>query len=249
MKLHSQKTFKCNFCDYKTAVKGSLQRHKLGHATKVECLICKKKVTSLQNHIRVHKPKGSCPICKKMIIQHHLPQHMKKHTRAHKCGNCEENFDDREALRRWVTKCSSFSFDDWLLILDTTWPTTMRDSSSSAIADRCSNLKSYWKIINSITKRSKFVMFVKSRFPHQILCILIGQENIWRRMGSFKSPKVSFQIDYIVPSANVRFLLTARVLNRTGPFICDKCESVCSSRTTFRKHQFRYKIIFNRFCL
>lgn len=169
MKLHSQKTFECNVCDYKTAVKGSLQRHKLGHATKVECLICKKQVTSMQNHIRVHKPKGSCPICKKMIIPHHLPQHMKNHTRAHKCGNCEENFDDREALRRWVTKCSNFSFDDWLSLLDTTWPITMRDSSLSAIADRFSTLKSNWNGIKSITMRSKLVVFVRNYFPLWIL--------------------------------------------------------------------------------
>lgn len=98
---HSKKTFTCNICDYKTAAKRNLQKHKLVHAATVECLICHKKVTSLKQHMRSHRPKKRCLICKKMYANRNMAEHMKRHDRkSYKCESCEQTFDKKEYLRR-----------------------------------------------------------------------------------------------------------------------------------------------------
>lgn len=110
--IHSKKSFECNICEYKTTRKSHFERHKLTHAEKVECPICKKLVNEA-SHMRIHEPRISCPICKKMFKKHCLKNHMKMHTRksSQKCENCDENFKSREDLRRWAAEELNFESD------------------------------------------------------------------------------------------------------------------------------------------
>lgn len=108
---YKKECFECNVCDYKSAVKSHLETHKLTHAAKVECPTCKKQVTSLQNHMRTHKPKNG-PVCQKVVNEQNFSKHIKTHVKAHKCGKCEEIFEKREALRRWVAVWSNSCFDE-----------------------------------------------------------------------------------------------------------------------------------------
>lgn len=102
-RVHDKKQLACKKCDYKTALNSKLDRHKQVHATKVECPICQKLVSSLKSHIKnAHeaKPivKGSCPICQKVMGKTRIKRHMKTH--VHKCGNCDKVFKSRKDLRR-----------------------------------------------------------------------------------------------------------------------------------------------------
>lgn len=85
-RTYAQKKFSCNVCDYKTAWKQEMMRHKLIHDTKVECPICKKQVTSLPNHMPVHKPKFPCAVCHFMYHKADIRTHMNTH-RIRKCKN------------------------------------------------------------------------------------------------------------------------------------------------------------------
>lgn len=99
--IHWTKKFTCNICEYKTAKRCHLQKHKLIHATKVECPICHKQVALLKDHIGTHEPKERCLICNKMYIKRNVSAHMKVHGRkACKCERCEQAFDNKEHLRR-----------------------------------------------------------------------------------------------------------------------------------------------------
>lgn len=101
MKVHGSKNLTCNICDYKTFKNSLLESHKLMHAAKVECPICKKQVSSLKLHMKYHNPKQSCTVCRKLVHVFGLKQHMQIH--SNKCKECKKNFDNIEALRRLVT--------------------------------------------------------------------------------------------------------------------------------------------------
>lgn len=104
MKVHSKKNFSCNICDYKTANKSRFKMHRLTHGDKVECPICRKRVSLLsRHHSKVHRPKKSCPVCQKMLQGHQIKRHMKTHSTVLRCEICEERFVCREALRRRVS--------------------------------------------------------------------------------------------------------------------------------------------------
>lgn len=97
---HIKKKFTCNICDYKFATKQDLQRHRMIHATKVECPICQKPVASLKVHMTWHRPKERCLICNEMYAKNNMSTHMKRHVRkAYKCESCEMAFDKKEPLR------------------------------------------------------------------------------------------------------------------------------------------------------
>lgn len=98
--MHSMKRFACNVCDYKSANRTSLKHHKLVHAAKVECPICKKAVSSMKQHMKNHKPKKLCPICQKMISYRHLSLHMKSHAKVTRCNSCSQHFDNKVDLQR-----------------------------------------------------------------------------------------------------------------------------------------------------
>lgn len=107
---HCGKRFCCNVCDYKAANKTQLKYHKLIHADKVECTICKQPVTSLKGHMKTHTLKGRCSICQKLFSARNLTTHMKMHTRVRKCGSCNEKFDYKEDLRRFVKQIKGLLF-------------------------------------------------------------------------------------------------------------------------------------------
>lgn len=94
--VHDKEKSACNICDYKTAYKSCLQRHKLTHSAKVECLICKKRVASMDSHLRAHKPKDSCKICQRGITKRHMNQHLRVHTRR------------QRGLPEWERRMSAF---------------------------------------------------------------------------------------------------------------------------------------------
>lgn len=100
---HSKKTFACNICDYRTAVKHYLYRHKETHSEKVECPVCKKFVSFLRRHIeRAHESRVNCSVCQKEVTKEWLSKHMAtKHKKTiYQCDNCDESFGNKEDLRR-----------------------------------------------------------------------------------------------------------------------------------------------------
>lgn len=84
--VHLRKKFACNICDYRTAVKNHFRSHKMIHAAKVKCPICKKKVARLEEHMRCHnKPKTKhkgkhyCDLCPcTFAVRSEIVIHMKK---------------------------------------------------------------------------------------------------------------------------------------------------------------------------
>lgn len=99
--VHLKKRFSCNVCDYRTSVTAHMKSHKMIHAEKVECTICKKLVPSLRNHLLMHRPKERCTVCQKMISKKNINMHIKTHSvKNHKCENCVDCFSTREDLRR-----------------------------------------------------------------------------------------------------------------------------------------------------
>lgn len=74
MKIHNKWTFACHICDYKNPIKSNFENHKLSHAAKNECTICKKQVKFLESHMKSHK--------------------------IRKCESCEETFVNADDLRR-----------------------------------------------------------------------------------------------------------------------------------------------------
>lgn len=97
--VHGEKRFACDACDYKTAYSKSFEDHKLLHASKVECPICKKQVNALKVHMLTHLPKEPCAICGKEVLRKNMKLHMKVH-KKYNCENCSEVFDSRENWRR-----------------------------------------------------------------------------------------------------------------------------------------------------
>lgn len=97
--VHCEKRFACDVCDYKTANRNHIKKHKMIHNEKVQCPICKKLVTSLRGHVRMHT-KVKCSICQKTMIKQSLRQHMANHVQ--KCKSCGETFEDKPTLRRQV---------------------------------------------------------------------------------------------------------------------------------------------------
>lgn len=98
MKIHCEKPFTCNICDFKTVHKAELKSHKMTHEPKYQCNICNKKVSSIREHMRSHVLKERCPICSKMV------KYPKDHKKFHdekrfKCNRCEEFFERYENLR------------------------------------------------------------------------------------------------------------------------------------------------------
>lgn len=91
MRTHLSKDLFCDVCDYRTSVKLCLDSHKLSHATRVECPICHKQVTSIKVHMIEHGPKVLCPICQRMIIKPSIKKHIKEH-KIQKCDKCDEVF-------------------------------------------------------------------------------------------------------------------------------------------------------------
>lgn len=117
MRVHGNFFFSCNICDYRTHSKGHFQRHKLTHSAKAECPICKKQVTVLNEHMKTHtQTKVSCPVCGKLFCKSSSMKHHIKCHRLRKCEKCIKNFENREELRRWVTKAlssSNYQFKCW----------------------------------------------------------------------------------------------------------------------------------------
>lgn len=108
IKVHGKKIFSCNICDYRTPAKGHFQRHKLLHTAGVLCSICDKKVSVLKSHMRMHtETKKSCPICGKLFCNNSTMKHHLKSHKMRKCDKCEEHFESREDLRRWVSSAWS----------------------------------------------------------------------------------------------------------------------------------------------
>lgn len=100
-KIHCEKGFVCNVCNYKAASSNQFKRHKRIHDAKVECPICKKQVTSLLNHKRAHEKKESCQVCNKILVKRYMKVHMKAHAeRPYKCKNCQDDFENSQDLRR-----------------------------------------------------------------------------------------------------------------------------------------------------
>lgn len=101
--VHTRKSFACNICDIKTVDKYQLKRHMSMHSEKIECPICEKKVTSMKSHMRIHQSKEECSICQKMVKKSYMTQHITAHSkRCYKCQNCDEIFDKKLDLDRWV---------------------------------------------------------------------------------------------------------------------------------------------------
>lgn len=100
--VHSKKLFACNVCDYKTASKNHLSKHKMTHTEKIECPICKKHVSVLKAHMESHNPKVSCPICQKVISKIGMTTHMNRTHKKIKCKDCDAIFDIKKDLRRFV---------------------------------------------------------------------------------------------------------------------------------------------------
>lgn len=104
--VHSGNIYSCNVCDHKTANKKSLKIHKMIHADKAKCPICKQPVTNLKLHMRAHKPRARCPFCQKMFSNRSLAAHMKLHagSNAKKCESCNETFANKKDLRRFASR-------------------------------------------------------------------------------------------------------------------------------------------------
>lgn len=98
--VHGSKRYSCNVCDFKTANKQVLERHKLIHGAKVECPICFKIVAVLKTHMISNKLKECCVVCQKIFSAGKLKRHMKTHDRPHKCRSCDEAFEIKGDLRR-----------------------------------------------------------------------------------------------------------------------------------------------------
>lgn len=96
---HSEKRFACDACDFRTSFSTVLKTHKLKHASKVECPVCKKQVNALKIHMVTHRPKDACKICGKEIHKRTMELHMKVH-QQYNCGNCLEVLNNKEDLRR-----------------------------------------------------------------------------------------------------------------------------------------------------
>lgn len=92
--------FICNVCGFKASVASILKKHKMIHGEKVQCLVCKKYVTSLMSHMRAHEPKESCSLCQKKVNKGNMKRHMKSHQKTHQCTSCNETFEWKEELRR-----------------------------------------------------------------------------------------------------------------------------------------------------
>lgn len=96
---HRKKRFACNACDYKAATNPLLKKHKLTHAAKVECLFCKKLVTSGKSHKTVHKAKEMCSICCRMFSKCSMKRHMKTHNRI-QYKKCSEMSRQKNYIKR-----------------------------------------------------------------------------------------------------------------------------------------------------
>lgn len=75
----------------------------------------------------------------------------------------------------------------------------------------------------------------------------------WRRLhlkthGKLESSKSKFTRKLLKNDDKSSILATLKVLNRTGPFICDKCGSRFSKRTSFSSHQRKQHGRFSVFC-
>lgn len=97
--VHGSKKFACKKCDYKATTKDHFNRHKLVHAKKVKCPICKLYVSEVKAHMRVHRPKERCPICNQMLTTEYMKHHLKTHERK-PCKNCNLTFETHKALQK-----------------------------------------------------------------------------------------------------------------------------------------------------
>lgn len=99
--VHGEKSFACNICDYKTAVKTNFKRHNLTHGVKVEFPICKKKVVELKTDTKAHRPKEfryvhgeksfACYICDyKTSVKSNLKRHKLTHGAKVGCPICKK---------------------------------------------------------------------------------------------------------------------------------------------------------------
>ena len=117
-RMHKNRKFSCDVCDYKTNVSASLKKHKLTHS-RTECSICHRSVASLKEHLKeVHGDKQhscdtcsystrslqtlerhklthnktKCPICKKLVAN--VKAHM-RYASGEKfpCKLCEKKFE------------------------------------------------------------------------------------------------------------------------------------------------------------
>lgn len=100
--VHSEKRFSCDVCDFETKIFYTLKEHKLIHAPKVECPVCKKQVTSLKVHMLTHrhKPRIQCTICGKAILPKTMKFHLRLHSKKWDCSDCNEVFQNLEDFKR-----------------------------------------------------------------------------------------------------------------------------------------------------
>lgn len=96
--------------------------------------------------------------------------------------------------------------------------------------------------------RNRPVQFAKSNIRRDIILQNTGKDNIGGPTGSLKTSNVSSAGKVIAVDDEFIFLSTVRVLNRTGPFTCDKCGSRSSSRTAFQLHHSTYHRNFSVLC-
>lgn len=217
MRVHVKKAFACNICDYKTAFKNNLEKHKTTHSAKVACPVCKKQVAAMKVHMIGHEPKVPCRICHKLFRKCSLKKHMENHIRRSiRCDECEETFGSKRELRMHKLRmhfkgelfechCGSVYGSMHRLILH-------QQSHAKISCEVCHVQCSSKTSLNAHWKRKHL-----------------------QTHGS-KREKSKFLKYYTRANANYFISLAVKTLNFNGPFICDKCGLKVFNRKAFLRH-------------
>lgn len=102
-------TFKCEYCDFSSAYKSNVTKHKLEHneANLVGCVVCNEKFDKryIGTHIKTHEVSHDCNYCGKIFAgKRNLNAHKRMHTTegSYKCQICDETFTQETKLKTHV---------------------------------------------------------------------------------------------------------------------------------------------------
>lgn len=242
LKIHFKNLkFACNVCSYETGNKQVFKRHKLIHADKVECPICKKHVSHLNGHMRnSHKPRAACSICQKIVAKSSMYAHMRVHNKSYQCSSCEEVFDKRQKLRRWDQQVGRSVL---YLIEFFIFRHHLKNHYEGRLYE-C-NCGSVYKTKGQLKRHEESH---KEKWTCKV-CLkqCSTREEIrhhWKKKhlkthGFFDMSKYNgstFETYFCLRKIIIILYFTAQVLNRSGPFICDICGTKLSSRLSFMLH-------------